>query len=306
MRASVPVRTCDIGGWTDTWFGAPGRVVNIAVSPGIEVTLAHSDRTSAPPRDRLVKAALDEYPPGIALDVRISSGVPAGSALGTSSAVAVALIGALNALRGEMLSAKELAAAAHHLETEVLGEECGVQDQAAAVNGGISYITVDDYPDAEVEPLPRWPELGDVLSTVYLGRPHASSQMHREVITRGNRDSLEAMRVAAGDARAAVLSRNLVAFADAVRANAEAQSGLHPEIVSKEAATAMDVARSCGALAWKVNGAGGEGGSLAVVHASTSSRAAFEEEVEKTGRWRALGLRIAPGGLAVEVSRPRS
>ena len=35
IEVSVPVRICDIGGWTDTWFGGPGRVVNIAVTPGV-------------------------------------------------------------------------------------------------------------------------------------------------------------------------------------------------------------------------------------------------------------------------------
>ena len=33
ITASAPVRVCDNGGWTDTWFGGPGRVLNIAVSP---------------------------------------------------------------------------------------------------------------------------------------------------------------------------------------------------------------------------------------------------------------------------------
>ena len=39
IEASVPVRICDIGGWTDTWFGGPGRVLNVAVTPGVEVSI---------------------------------------------------------------------------------------------------------------------------------------------------------------------------------------------------------------------------------------------------------------------------
>lgn len=35
--ASVPVRVADVGGWTDTWFGAPGWVCHLAVGPGIRV-----------------------------------------------------------------------------------------------------------------------------------------------------------------------------------------------------------------------------------------------------------------------------
>ena len=39
IKASAPVRVCDNGGWTDTWFGGPGRVLNIAVTPGVEVSI---------------------------------------------------------------------------------------------------------------------------------------------------------------------------------------------------------------------------------------------------------------------------
>lgn len=37
VRAHAPVRVCDVGGWTDTWFGSPGQVCSVAVSPGVEV-----------------------------------------------------------------------------------------------------------------------------------------------------------------------------------------------------------------------------------------------------------------------------
>ena len=37
VRAHAPVRVCDVGGWTDTWFGSPGQVCSIAVSPGVQV-----------------------------------------------------------------------------------------------------------------------------------------------------------------------------------------------------------------------------------------------------------------------------
>ncbi len=35
--ATAPVRVADVGGWTDTWFGAPGRVCHLAVGPGVRV-----------------------------------------------------------------------------------------------------------------------------------------------------------------------------------------------------------------------------------------------------------------------------
>ncbi|MCU1352304.1 MAG: hypothetical protein JWM05_1513, partial [Acidimicrobiales bacterium] len=37
VRATAPVRVADVGGWTDTWFGSPGRVCNLAAGPGVTV-----------------------------------------------------------------------------------------------------------------------------------------------------------------------------------------------------------------------------------------------------------------------------
>jgi len=33
VSAVAPIRICDIGGWTDTWFARRGTIFNIAVYP---------------------------------------------------------------------------------------------------------------------------------------------------------------------------------------------------------------------------------------------------------------------------------
>ena len=35
VTATAPVRTCDCGGWTDTWFAQHGAVFHVAVNPGV-------------------------------------------------------------------------------------------------------------------------------------------------------------------------------------------------------------------------------------------------------------------------------
>jgi D-glycero-alpha-D-manno-heptose-7-phosphate kinase len=47
--------------------------------------------------------------------------------------------------------------------------------------------------------------------------------------------------------------------------NTEAQGRLHPGLVSGEARAAIEVATANDALGWKVNGAGGEGGSVTLL-----------------------------------------
>lgn len=301
MRATAPVRTCDIGGWTDTWFGGPGRVLNLAVSPGVEVTISQAHEPQVWAYDRLIRAALEEYGPGMPLDIHVRSSVPPGCALGTSAAVAVALIGALLALRGEDTSPPEVARAAHRLETQVLGGESGVQDQLSAVYGGINYITVDRYPDAVVEALPGWVELDQSLTTVYLGEPHESSAVHREVIASGDRSVLDRLRAATASAREAVLRRDPLAFGAAMADSTAAQRDMYAGTVGAAAERLIQLARRSGAIGWKVNGAGGDGGSVAILHLSETARESFATEVERSGGWRVLPVRLCEPGLQINL-----
>ena len=194
IKATAPVRICDNGGWTDTWFGAPGRVLNIAVRPGVDVSIRETDGPSpvilvaesfgdsypifpgAPrvARHRLLEAAIDAFPPprGTAVEICVCSAVPAGCSTGTSASVAVALLGGLAAARREDLSPRELAYAAHRLEVEVLGVESGIQDQLCAAFGGINYLEIEPYPEARRHAMAAWDELGPLLTLVFLGRAH--------------------------------------------------------------------------------------------------------------------------------------
>lgn len=40
INSVAPIRICDNGGWTDTWFAGRGRIFNIGVYPYVEVQLA--------------------------------------------------------------------------------------------------------------------------------------------------------------------------------------------------------------------------------------------------------------------------
>ncbi|MBN2308629.1 MAG: GHMP kinase, partial [Candidatus Hydrogenedentes bacterium] len=39
INAMAPIRVCDLGGWTDTWFAETGAVLNIGVYPYAEVQI---------------------------------------------------------------------------------------------------------------------------------------------------------------------------------------------------------------------------------------------------------------------------
>ena len=115
-------------------------------------------------------------------------------------------------------------------------------------------------------PQQAWLELDARLLTVFLGQ-HQSSEVHDQVISGLATDpsALETLRRCAHLAAAALSVGNLRAYGDALVANTEAQRALHPALVSNGAQAVIDAAASAGALGWKVNGAGGEGGSVTIV-----------------------------------------
>jgi D-glycero-alpha-D-manno-heptose-7-phosphate kinase len=306
VTAVAPIRVCDVGGWTDTWFSRRGKVFNIAVSPGAEVRVrifeagALSDRIvldvanfgdrygfepgAAPGRHPLLEAVIDDAgaPAGIALEIRVTSEAPAGSSTGSSAAVTVALIGALDALSPTRArSPLEVAHAAHRVEVERLGLQSGVQDQVCAAFGGVNFIEIDPYPEASRTGLPvaasTLRELERRLVLLYLGREHRSSEIHERVIARlvsegEDSPALEALRACAVVARDAVVAGDLEGLGDAMTRNTDAQRRLHGPLVSAQAQAVIDIAASHGAAGWKVNGAGGEGGSVSLLGSSDPER----------------------------------
>ena len=119
--------------------------------------------------------------------------------------------------------------------------------------------------------------------------------------------SFSRLRHAAIAARDAVLAQDLGAFGQALIANTEAQKGLHPELVGVDAMRAINVRDGAGALGWKVNGAGGDGGSVTFLSATPEAKDALEHRVVALDpSYRVLPLRISTDGLRVQgaISEP--
>jgi D-glycero-alpha-D-manno-heptose-7-phosphate kinase len=299
ITATAPVRICDNGGWTDTWVARRGQVFNIAVRPLVTVRLEVFPRGArdarvilnvenygiryAPSIDDptwgphpLLEATLRAVPPPPDADIEatIGSDAPAGASTGTSAAVVVALLGALDRLIGRGRSSIQIAEEAHAVETKWLGRQCGVQDQLCAAFGGINFIEIVEYPRAVVNrldlPIETLTELDRRLSLVYLGRPHSSAAVH-ETVTRDlerlgpDYEPLNALRLAAAKARDAVLAGDLQALGRSMRDNTDAQTALHSDLVHPDARRVIEIAAEHGAVGWKINGAGGDGGSVTVL-----------------------------------------
>lgn len=91
-----------------------------------------------------------KVPQDLSLGLNIFSEAPSGASTGTSAAVTVTLVGALDRLTPGHLSTHEVALTAQAIETEMLHLQCGIQDQLCAAYGGINYIDMYQYPHATV------------------------------------------------------------------------------------------------------------------------------------------------------------
>ena len=330
----APIRICDLGGWSDTWFAKHGAVLNIAVSPYAECRMEvaevpswrerfyftvddYGDRYRLDPqnvmfdRHPLLEACVKSMPipKGLDIEIALHSSIPGGSSTGTSAAVTVALLRALDCLTPDRLSPDELAAKAHEVETVHLGQQSGIQDQLCSAHGGISFIDMDEYPHAtvhrvEVSDAVRT-ELEARLSVIFLGRTHHSSSVHEEVI-RGlvggsSVDKLEPLRREAVAGRDALLAGDLNAFGAAMIRNTEAQANLHETLVSAAARQIFDIAKHYGAIGWKVNGAGGDGGSVTILSGPDhfAQKAMLEEIKTIGGGVREIGIRLNDSGVRV-------
>ena len=320
----VPVRACDVGGWTDTWFAERGRVCSLAVGPAVTVTVTVTDGegavvvaapdlgarfavADAPPEHRVLAEAVAEAggaPSGCDLEVGITSAVPPATSLGTSAAVCVGVIAALDAVRtGAIRPPADLAAAAHRVESVRVGRQSGVQDQQAAAHGGANLVEVD-YPAATVMPIRLDPALraalDDRLLHVAYGGGHDSSAVHEQVIARLEVDGagaaqLERLRGLATDAHRALVVGDLEAYGRALTGATDAQADLHPDLVSGDARAIIDLARTGGSLGWKVNGAAGASGSVSILCRSRADRRELATQVGGAGHL-PLALRLSDAG----------
>ena len=326
VTVAVPVRACDVGGWTDTWFAGHGAVCSLAMEPGVsvrgrrvpgvgEVRIRLDDFGAAftvgsePREHRLIGEAVREFGPITGHDVELSvaAAVPPGASLGTSAAVCVGLIAALDALTGQVRRPAELAAAAHRAESSRMGRQSGVQDQIAAAFGGANLIEVDSYPSSRVRRLVVGAGTRTMvdarLAHVAYGSAHDSSAVHDGVIARlvgegRSSPKLEVLRALARRAAAALEAGDLTTYGSALRSATDAQAALDPSLVSDAAHQLIGAAERRGATGWKVNGAGGSGGSLSVLLSDAGHRRAFLEDTRRLGHV-PLDLRLATHGAGL-------
>jgi D-glycero-alpha-D-manno-heptose-7-phosphate kinase len=339
VNSVAPIRICDNGGWSDTWFARYGRVFNIAVYPYAEVQMRVFPNPGGRPRitinaenygvrytisepkgnyDKhpLLEAAIDymHVPADVSIEVSIHSEAPGGCSTGTSAAVSVALIGALDCLTPGRMTAHEIASAAQIIETQLLQQQCGIQDQIASAYGGINYIDMYEYPHASVSPIrvpdSIWWDLEGRLSLIFVGQTHSSSETHQMVIREledagPEAPKLRPLRATATRSKDALIAGDFRALGRAMIDNNEAQRNLHPALIGAHHQEIIDIASRSGAIGWKVNGAGGAGGSVTLLSGPdrAEKRAMLRDIEDANEGYRNIPLHLSRFGVRVWESR---
>lgn len=197
------------------------------------------------------------------------SDAPAGSGLGSSSTMVVAILKCfvewLNLPMGEY----EIARLAYEIERKDLNLSGGKQDQYAAAFGGFNFMEFlkDDHVIVNPLRIKQWiiDELESTIVLYYTGASRSSAAIideQKKNTSQGKCTAIEAMhriKQSAIDMKEALLRGDVNRFARMLGQGWENKKKMAHSITNPMIQEAFDVAVAAGAIAGKVSGAGGGG-----------------------------------------------
>lgn len=201
------------------------------------------------------------------LYIATSSDLPALSGLGSSGSFAVGLLHALHALRGEEVSAGQLAEEACQVEIERLKRPIGKQDQYAAAFGGLNYITFQKNGRVSLDPIwlpgegTSW--LFRCSMLFWTGIQRDAGEILREQVKKIPKTQSELISLSemAAEGRDILLCgpNGLDAWGELIDRGWQAKRSLSSVISNERIDGWYRAARQAGALGGKIAGAGGGG-----------------------------------------------
>ena len=247
--------------------------------------------------------------------VQIESPSPPRSALGGSSAAAVALIAAFSKLNElaalkAPLSRPQIAVLAHGLEESVAGVPCGFQDQLAAIYGGVNAwiwpTSIQSSPFRKKVVLPKrlHKDFEKHLLLAYCGRPHESKNINgrwvQQFLSGKFRLLWPEIVLCTRQFIAALVDRNYLLAAEWMNRETAIRQEMTPDVLDEIGVqlAGAAVAHNCGA---RFTGAGGGGciWALGDVKHIDSLRLVWEEILSSEDEGFLLDLKIDSKGLVV-------
>jgi D-glycero-alpha-D-manno-heptose-7-phosphate kinase len=281
------------------------KSVVVVTEDGRVGRLTLGERLTYDGRFDLVKAVVNHFKPERGFELHISSEMPSGSGMGTSSSQMVALIGCVSRFVGKEMNKEEIARLAYQLEREELGQKGGYQDQYAAAFGGFNYMTFFRG-RVEVQPLVLSSEflkaLHDRLLLFFLGKTRLSGEIHEDIARRlslkqaSQLEALHELKRLALEAKNALLRHDLDRFGELLHLGWLNKRMLSPLVSNPELDRIYEEARLRGALGGKILGAGGGGHFL--IFSRANAQQALIELFERIGA-RLVSFDFESSGLQV-------
>jgi D-glycero-alpha-D-manno-heptose-7-phosphate kinase len=289
IEASAPTRIDLAGGTLDIWplylFHDGAQTLNAAISlrARCEVTSRSDGHIVIDSEDAHLRVEVDHWSAlrehhdlrllgrllhffqvgGVELRTRSES--PFGAGIAGSSALNIAICGALNVWTGRSLSADELFQVAMNVEAQAIDVPTGVQDYRPAYYGGISAVElgVNGVRRIDLAVPPR--ALQDRLALAYTNASRNSGINNWDVMKRhidGDRQvqaSFDRIRDIAAAMRDALARQDWTEVGRQIGEEWDNRKKLAPGVTTPEIDGLLDAARRAGAVAGKVCGAGGGG-----------------------------------------------
>jgi D-glycero-alpha-D-manno-heptose-7-phosphate kinase len=123
-----------------------------------------------------------------------------------------------------------------------------------------------------------------------------------------NCKQLEDLRGTASWSRDALYDGDFTSLGAAMIENTAAQAHLHPALISPEAYRVIEIAKEHGAIGWKVNGAGGDGGSITLLCNVDSQvkRTLIREIIQENPLFQNIPISLSRYGLRVWTQRVKT
>jgi D-glycero-alpha-D-manno-heptose-7-phosphate kinase len=327
IHASAPTRIDLAGGTLDIWplylFHEGAQTLNAAISLRASCDLRSRDDRRvviiSDDSDQRVEAdhwselkdshdlrllgRLVHYFHAEGVEVRTRSDSPVGAGIAGSSALNIAVCGALNAWSGGHRTADEIFQIAMNVEAQAIDVPTGAQDYRPAFYGGVSAVElgVDGVRRVAIDVKPE--ELQSRIALAYTNASRNSGINNWDVTKRhidgdqGVQRSFARIRDIAASMRAALERRDWAEVGRQIAAEWDNRKQLAPGVTTPEIDAMLDAARKAGAIGGKVCGAGGGGclfcfGEPEVIPAVRDALAAAGARV--------LDFTIEPRGLVID------
>ena len=284
-RATAPTRIDLAGGWTDVPIFAEkygGEVVNFAINIYAQADVGTTENGM--------------------LTATYRSNTRLGAGLGTTGAVNVALLAAIDGGKSDPL---EIAENAYQFEMQ-LGNTGGRQDQWAAALGGFNHLLfigerVERLPLEPLQSSKNW--LSKHLILVDSGIEHVSGEMHQEVWEKFKKgdskveEGLLMLRTAAKKMADGLNRDRRDSVVESLKQVCEGVDLIDEKIHAPFKPVIQPLIEAKHVMAWKAVGAGGGGCAMLLVRPSTQDL--VKQSCESAG-WSIIEWGFDENGLTIE------